>query len=508
MIKICIDNTDYDEPELTDKFFLKHTNATFISINDPLIKKIPESIAELKHLTNLILNGCKNLSALPKLPDNIRRLYLSGCESLETLPDSISSLKNLTSIFLVNCKSLKTFPLDPNDFKSLTYIDLIGCDNLMVTTELIKNLNTSEENMAQVHYPVHFNPKIFTQIAEDRLLKVIERYNDQENIEPSEIIPAQDESQGIKKLFNRFLTEEVDVRSNKTSSMAKALELTESAEPFLNFIEKEENLKNLSWINKLADNYLVACINQPVLGFFVINSFIDIAEKEKFLDKVMSAKPLFALAGINEIIAGNRLGEEVQAEAGNILLIELHKQLLNEKIIQEPWLGVPTKIAYAETVKSFVEKEEVKSALNELKTKITNLTIEQCVDLLCSPSGIDNQHQNAWAETAFPENKVIKEIKDTFTRKYDEALNSNQPSNSDKDSNEEAEMKKYKILQDLTASKDADITNKIVELTKIELEKEGKVAELQASPAVSSIRKRGAEELVKNLEKSSKKSRE
>ena len=73
----------------------------------------------------------------------------------------------------------------------------------MVTTELIKNLNTSEENMVQVHYPVHFNPKIFTQIAEDRLLKVIERYNGQENIEPSEIIPAQEESQGIKKLFNR-----------------------------------------------------------------------------------------------------------------------------------------------------------------------------------------------------------------------------------------------------------------------------------------------------------------
>ena len=340
------------------------------------------------------------------------------------------------------------------------------------------------------------------------MLKVIERYNGQENSEPSEVIPAQDESQGIKKLFNRFLTEEVDVRSNKTSSMAKALELTESAEPFLNFIEKEENLRNLSWINKLADNYLVACINQPVLGFFVVNSFIDIAEKEKFSDKIMSAKPLFALAGINEIIAGNRLGEEVQAEAGNVLLIELHKQLLNEKIIQEPWLGVPTKIAYAETVKSFVEKEGVKSALTELKTKIINLTTEQCVDLLCSPSGIDNQHQNAWSETAFPKNKEIKEIKDTFKIKYDEALNSNQPSNSDKDSAEEAEMKKYKILQDLTASKDVDITNKIVELTKIELEKEGKVAELQASPAVSSIRKRGAEELVKNLEKSSKKNRE
>jgi hypothetical protein len=80
---------------------------------------------------------------------------------------------------------------------------------------------------------------------------------------------------------------------------------------------------------------------------------------------------------------------------------------LNEKIIQEPWLGVPTKIAYAETVKSFIEKEEVKSALTELKTKITNLTTEQCADLLCSPSGIDNQHQNAWVEISFPENKVL-----------------------------------------------------------------------------------------------------
>ena len=546
MITIRIDDIDYNETKLTDEFFLKHSNATFISISDHLIKEVPESIAGLKHLEHLYLSGCKSLEKLPDLsnlkeltnldlsgtnlktppefPNTLRRLdliecvnlktlpasivnlkelkllYLSGCENLETLSDSISSLKKLTSISLKNCKSLKTFPaLDPNDFKSLTSIDLRGCDNLMVTTELIKNLNTSEEDMVHVLYPTHFNPKIFTQIAEDRLLKVIERYNGQENIEPSEIIPAQDESQGIKKLFNRFLTEEVDERSNKISSMAKALEITELAEPFLNFIEKEENLKNLSWINKLADNYLVACINQPVLGFFVINSFIDIAEKEKFSDKIMSAKPLFALAGINEIIAGNRLGEEVQAEAGNVLLIELHKQLLNEKIIQEPWLGVTTKIAYAETVKSFVEKEEVKSALTELKTKITNLTTEQCADLLCSPSGIDNQHQNAWAETAFPKNEGIKEIKDTFKRKYDEAINSNQPSNSNEDAEiRAAEMEKYKVLQDLTASKDADITNKIVELTKIELEKEGKALKVKPTPSSENISRVTAEEAQGN----------
>ena len=467
---IVIDQVNYVNTGLTDDFLLNHKGAKYLSVWDTSITKIPASIVDLTELKTFNLSRCASLSTLPELPNNLERLYLSGCANLKELPDL-------------------------SKFVQLKRLYLSGCDKLEFTPELKKILSALEEGRCKVYYPDHFNPKIFTQIAEDRLLKVIERYNDQENIEPSEIIPAQDESQGIKKLFNRFLTEKVDERSNKIRSMAKALEITESAESFLNFIEKEENLKNLSWINKLADNYLVACINQPVLGFFVINSFIDIAEKEKFLDKVMSAKPLFALAGINEIIAGNRLGEEVQAEAGNILLIELHKQLLNEKIIQEPWLVVPTKIAYAETVKSFVEKEEVKSALNELKTKITNLTIEQCVDLLCSPSGIDNQHQNAWAETAFPENKVIKEIKDTFKIKYDEALNSNQPSNSDKDSAEEAEMKKYKILQDLTASKDADITNKIVELTKIELEKEGKAPKVQPTPSSENICKVTAKEV-------------
>ena len=503
---IVIDQVNYVNTGLTDDFLLNHKGAKYLSVWDTSITKIPASIVDLTELKTFNLSGCANLKELPDLskPKQLTKLNLSRCASLSTLPELPNNLERL---YLSGCANLKELP-DLSKFVQLKRLYLSGCDKLEFTPELKKILSALEEGRCKVHYPDHFNPKIFTQIAEDRLLKVIKRYNGQENSEPSEIIPVQDESQGIKKLFNRFLTEKVDVRSNKISSMAKALELTESAEPFLNFIEKEENLRNLSWINKLADNYLVACINQPVLGFFVINSFIDIAEKEKFSDKVMSAKPLFALAGINEIIAGNRLGEEVQAEAGNVLLIELHKQLLNEKIIQEPWLGVPTKIAYAETVKSFVEKEGVKSALTELKTKIINLTTEQCVDLLCSPSGIDNQHQNAWAETAFPKNKEIKEIKDTFTRKYDEALNSNQPSNSDKDSTEDEEMKKYEILKGLTASKDADITNKIVELTKIELEKEGKVAELQASPAVSSIRKRGAEELVKNLEKSSKKSRE
>lgn len=142
---------------------------------------------------------------------------------------------------------------------------------------------------------------------------------------------------GIDQLLERFLTEGIDQRIDAEGNLkTKAEKIAKSTEPFLDFIEN--NPQHLPWINEASKPYIDACINQPVWGFFEINSLIQLVKEEKFLDKVTSAKTLFTYEGIKSIVVTNNPGDTYQVEAGNLLLIDLHQQLLNANIIQKPWM--------------------------------------------------------------------------------------------------------------------------------------------------------------------------
>ena len=63
---------------------------------------IPESIIQLTNLEGLYLFDCTELQSLPRLPLNIREVYLVGCISLETIPIR-PEYDFLTAVNLANC---------------------------------------------------------------------------------------------------------------------------------------------------------------------------------------------------------------------------------------------------------------------------------------------------------------------------------------------------------------------------------------------------------------------
>uniref|UniRef100_A0A5B6YS99 Putative TMV resistance protein N-like isoform X3 n=1 Tax=Davidia involucrata TaxID=16924 RepID=A0A5B6YS99_DAVIN len=64
--------------------------------------KLPESINGLSRLEVLVLEGCKNLEALPKLPSNIAQLHADECQSLKSVGD-LSTKDKLVSVSFTNC---------------------------------------------------------------------------------------------------------------------------------------------------------------------------------------------------------------------------------------------------------------------------------------------------------------------------------------------------------------------------------------------------------------------
>jgi hypothetical protein len=229
---------------------------------------------------------------------------------------------------------------------------------------------------------------------------------------------SSDDSQDgfIKQLFHRYLTEGIANRSSANTQIKCAAEIVASTEPFLKFVK--QNPQHLPWIDEICNAYLAGCINQPVAGFSEINALIAIASEESLADKVFASNHLYALELIKPIVAINSPGAGLEVEAGNALLIEVHKQLLENKIIKKPWLAVPEKIAHAATIKSWLERDEIVEAAEELVAKVLSLNeknqagFDHYADFLC-----ERHYSNTWGKIAFPEE--IKEIAKTYEAKLE-----------------------------------------------------------------------------------------
>ncbi len=289
-----------------------------------------QSLSDFPELRTLKIWQCKNLQT----PLN----GLQGCSNLENLRikddkitefPEINHLIKLKKLKLDGCASLTTLP-DLSNLKNLKELNLTGCIKLVLTPKLTEKLIALEGQGCSIIYPKHFQPSDLTQQCKDRLGEVTEKYNrNKSKNEPN--------LENITTFFSRFLTEGISQRTKQTdSNIEKANKIAKSTESFLDFIEK--NPQHLPWIDEVSKNYLAGCINQPVWGFFEINSLIQLVKEEKFLDKVTSAKTLFTYEGIKSIVVTNNPGDTYQVEAGNLLLIDLHQQLLNANIIQKPWM--------------------------------------------------------------------------------------------------------------------------------------------------------------------------
>ncbi|KAK4269588.1 hypothetical protein QN277_022726 [Acacia crassicarpa] len=95
------------------------------------LKKLWDGVQNLVNLRIIVLIGSKYLMELPDISraQNLKGLYLQGCESLSYLDPSILSLPRLDRLILTGCRSLKSFKTEHHR-KSLPITNVYGCSRL------------------------------------------------------------------------------------------------------------------------------------------------------------------------------------------------------------------------------------------------------------------------------------------------------------------------------------------------------------------------------------------
>ncbi|GAU19030.1 hypothetical protein TSUD_193680 [Trifolium subterraneum] len=128
---------------------------------------LPIDLFKLKFLRRLYLSGCLSLETFPEIEEdieslavlildetsikelpsslhrlvNLEELSLYNCQSLETIPSSIGSLRKLSKLNLTFCESLETFPSSIFKLK-LTKLNLTGCLMLKIFPEILEPAET------------------------------------------------------------------------------------------------------------------------------------------------------------------------------------------------------------------------------------------------------------------------------------------------------------------------------------------------------------------------------
>ncbi|MBQ9681836.1 MAG: DUF1963 domain-containing protein [Neisseriaceae bacterium] len=138
------------------------SNLEWLSIHGKLLKKLPESIVELKQLDTLHIFGSfhriqendfrfervsSELSELPKnigQLKNLEELNLNNCHSIKELPESMTQLNNLKRLFLSDCKNLITLPENIGQLNNLQKLDIRNT-NIFRLPESIGQLHNLRE---------------------------------------------------------------------------------------------------------------------------------------------------------------------------------------------------------------------------------------------------------------------------------------------------------------------------------------------------------------------------
>ena len=312
-------------------------------------------------------------------------------------------LGNVTELNLGRCTSLTSLP--ENLPAGITRLDLDDCTSLTFTPSLIERLSTLEAAGTSIRYPQHFNPDDQVAKAKLDLEAAITSYNIAN--------PDLPKPEAIKNLLHRYLTEGIGQRGDGVTASPKEClkEIISTTTPILEALTKNPN--HLKWADEIAKAYLDGCINQPVAGWSEISAIMSIAQAPTVIEKIEATKHLRVLEGVTNYIAtlpqDQKPGVEVEAESGNALFREVHKKLLAEGDIEQPWLGVPKSIAYEGMIKSWLSEARITAAYEQTKTILAE-PLEQVVDYLCERS-----HKETWAEIAFPEQ--VAEIKVNYAKK-------------------------------------------------------------------------------------------
>ena len=97
------------------------------------LKRLPESVGELRSLTTLDLGWCVKLEQVPASVGalkELRRMSLYGCRGLTTLPESVRALRALEDLSLAYCLGLLELPKSVWELTWLQTLYLEGCHEI------------------------------------------------------------------------------------------------------------------------------------------------------------------------------------------------------------------------------------------------------------------------------------------------------------------------------------------------------------------------------------------
>jgi len=411
---------------------LKRLNLSGCRINN--LPRLPESLeklnlSEYENLTNLPelpgnlkmlnLSGCTSLTNLPELPESLEKLNLSGCENLTNLPELPENLKELD---LSGCANLTNLPELPENLEQLA---LYGCTSLPNNAETINKLieletrNQGNANF-QLIWPEHFdrNPEI-AQIKLNLKAAYKDFYATNDDFRDREV--KNDPCFPTYHLMHRFVTESVRQRGEDVI-LKEALKVSEII---------KDNPSLLEATDKSAEDFLAHCVNKPVAGFAEIAVLAEIAIQPDIPAKLEKAKILVAEELINHEVRNFEPGAGVEVELGNAMLREVHKNLLANNIIDEPWPGIPEGVAYQDSVQNYLTEKNIADISKKVSEELKSLTQEKVSEVI-----LENRFQDFWALIT-----VDQEKRDELNLPYIEAVNEITDSRSERSANEIEELK-------------------------------------------------------------------
>lgn len=335
---------------------------------------------------------CSAITNLQIMPEGLKNLSLHESGPLQTLSNIPASLKTLNLSFT----GITTLPTIP---AGLEQLNIEGCRHLILTPELRLKLLAAEENGCAIQYPEHFSLDAEVDQTKERLAAISQIYKT--------LNPELPNPESIKTLLHRFLSENIGQRGG-----IKGVIL--STKPVLDVFE--QNPHHLQWADEVAKAFLDGCVNQPVLGWSEISALATIAQNTAVKDKVQAASHLMALDTLTAFVAqlpqDQKPGAAIEAEAGNALLMEVHKRLLKDDDIESAWLGVPRSIAYEGMVQRWLTEERVEEACNLVRSSVLGKTESEKANYLC-----EGQHGHSWCSIAFPE--VVAAIKADYSQRIE-----------------------------------------------------------------------------------------
>ncbi len=344
-------------PLLTSLIFSGHT-----------CKQLPFTIpAGIKELD---FKRCKSLTKLPDfLPEELEKLDLEFCESLTELPNILP--KKLTEINLDFCTKLTTLPRSLLHLDNLKLLNLTDCKNLSEeNVNLLRELERKHVDAGNTRFriiwPDHFATKKLS--LNHEMLE--EAYRELIRNNGGQLIYS---DRSTLNLLKRFTTENLDQRYNQLVIMDQANEVVKviKDQPYL-----------LDVLENISKHYLVACVNQPVMGFVKTAILTDFAVEQDISAKLNIAKRMAIIAAIEQEIlslksqSGDVIGGGVQIELGNAMLREIYNQ--NKHIIEDQtggaWKGISKGITYEGAIRGFLTEENIAKVWQKVDGTLKNLS--------------------------------------------------------------------------------------------------------------------------------------